>query len=81
MQATNGLAYAFRLRTRVIGYATAIALALTALALALAPTARAASAPHTTYLGLGDSVTFGYSQELFHETSPKRIRQLSPEGM
>ena len=77
MQATNGLAHAFRLRTRVIGYAAVIALALSALVLALAPTARAASAPHTTYLGLGDSVAFGYSQELFNE----RIRQLSPEGM
>jgi len=80
MQATNGLAHAFRLRTRVIGYAAVIALALSALVLALAPTARAASAPHTTYLGLGDSVAFGYSQELFNENFPEENPAAFPGG-
>ena len=80
MQATNGLADVFRLRTRVIGCATVIALALSALALALAPTARAAVAPHATYLGLGDSVTFGYSQELFNENFPEENPEAFPGG-
>ena len=70
MQAMNGLAEVFRLRTRLIGYATVLGLALSALMFALAPTARAAVLPHATYLGLGDSVAFGYSQELFNENFP-----------
>jgi len=80
MQATNGLAYAVRWRTRVIGCATVIALALSALALALAPTAKAAVAPHATYLGLGDSVAFGYSQELFNENFPTENPEAFPGG-
>ena len=80
MQATNGLADVFRLRTRVIGCATVIALALSALALALAPTAKAAVAPHATYLGLGDSVAFGYSQELFNENFPTENPEAFPGG-
>jgi lysophospholipase L1-like esterase len=55
------------MRTRVIGCAAAIALALSALVLAVAPTARAAEPPRKTYLALGDSLAFGYSQQLFNE--------------
>jgi hypothetical protein len=70
MQATNGLAEGFRSRTRVIWCATAVALALSALVLAFASSARAAEPPRKTYLGLGDSLAFGYSQQLFNENFP-----------
>jgi len=70
MQATYGLAVLSRSRTRLIGCSIAIALALSALMLALASTARAAEPPHKTYLGLGNSLAFGYSQEIFNENYP-----------
>jgi hypothetical protein len=69
MQAMHGGADLLRLRTRVIGCAMAVALALSALVL-FAPNARGAEPPLKTYLATGDSVTFGYSQQLFNENSP-----------
>jgi hypothetical protein len=63
MQAMNGSAFR---RTRVIGCTMAIVLALSALV--FASTASAKPVPvNQTYLGLGDSLAFGYSQQLFNE--------------
>jgi hypothetical protein len=69
MQAMNGFAFS-RLRRRVIGYSLALALALAALAMVLASSASATEPAHKRYLALGDSVAFGYSQELFNENFP-----------
>jgi hypothetical protein len=71
MQATHGLAALSRSRTRLIAGLMAITLALAALMLALASPARAAEPPQKVYLGVGDSLTFDYSQELFNEFYPK----------
>jgi lysophospholipase L1-like esterase len=66
MKATNGLVVLFRSRTRLIGCSMAIALMLSALA--FASTAGAAKTPKPeTYLALGDSLAFGYSQQLYNE--------------
>jgi len=69
MQAMNGFAFC-RLRTRAVGYSIAIALALASLMVVFASSARAAEPPLKNYLALGDSVAFGYSQELFNENYP-----------
>ena len=69
MQATNGSSVPFSSRNRLIGCAMALMLALSALA--FASTARAETTPVTqTYLALGDSLAFGYSQQLFNENIP-----------
>jgi lysophospholipase L1-like esterase len=63
MQAMNGSAFR---RTRLIGSVMAIVFALSALA--FASTASAKPAPVSkSYLALGDSLAFGYSQQLFNE--------------
>jgi lysophospholipase L1-like esterase len=55
---------------RGLGRPLALIVALVALvALTLAPTA-GASKPHQTYLALGDSLAFGYSQAKFNELFP-----------
>jgi lysophospholipase L1-like esterase len=61
----NGLAVPARLRTLVLGCAIAAALALSATV--LAATAGAARPPHEGYLAIGDSLAFGFSQQLFNE--------------
>ncbi len=65
MQATHGLVASFRSRTRLIGCLMAIALTLSALVFASAASAKAPI--KETYLALGDSLAFGYSQQLFNE--------------
>jgi len=67
MQATNGFAFLFRLRTRVIGCSMVIAMALSALVFA---SGASAATPPATYVGTGDSLAFGYSQQLFNENFP-----------
>jgi hypothetical protein len=65
MSATNGLARSLRTRSRLIGCCMAAVLALFALG---AATAGATPVPvKETYLALGDSLAFGYSQQLFNE--------------
>jgi lysophospholipase L1-like esterase len=67
MQATKGLAVSFRSRARLIGCLMAL---VAFVAMALAPTAGAAKAPkEETYLALGDSLAFGYSQQLYNENA------------
>jgi lysophospholipase L1-like esterase len=65
MRSSNGVAVAARLRTLVLVWAIAAALALSATV--LAATASAAKPPHEGYLAIGDSLAFGYSQQLFNE--------------
>jgi hypothetical protein len=65
MQATNGFSVLSRSRTLVIGCSAAIALMLSALL--LASTASAAKPARQGYLAIGDSLAFGYSQQLFNE--------------
>src|SRR5450759_5293463 len=62
MQATNGSAVSVRSRGRLIGCCMALVMALGAVV--LAPAANAATPP-PTYLALGDSLAFGYTQEKF----------------
>lgn len=65
MQAMNGSAGSRRSRGRLIGCCMALALLVTAL---FASSASAAKVPVThTDLAIGDSLAFGYSQQLFNE--------------
>jgi lysophospholipase L1-like esterase len=66
MQATNGSAVSFRSRGRLIGCFMALALALSALIFAPASanaTTQHPAEPVTTYLALGDSLSFSYTEE------------------
>lgn len=68
MQAMNGSA-SVRSRGRLIGCCMALALAVSAFV--LAPVAGAAAPPPTTtYLALGDSLAFGYTQVKHTENAP-----------
>jgi lysophospholipase L1-like esterase len=65
MHATKGLPVSLRTSGRLIG---CVALALALSAMVFASTASAKPRPIThTYLSLGDSLAFGYSQQLFNE--------------
>lgn len=76
MKAMNG---SVRVRGRLIGCVFALALALSALA--FAPVAANAAAPTvTTYLALGDSITFGYTQEKFNAHYPNEAPSYFEEG-
>ena len=64
MQAKNGFDVPARARGRVIGCAVAL------VALAVMMFAPSANAETTTYLALGDSISFGYTQEKFDVNFP-----------
>jgi lysophospholipase L1-like esterase len=64
MSAMNGSAVSLRAGRRVIGCCFAVALALAAFV--FAPVSANAAAPKTTtYLALGDSISFGFTEERF----------------
>jgi hypothetical protein len=65
MRSMHGLAVPARLRTLVLG--CAIATGLTLSATIFAAGASATKPPHEGYLAIGDSLAFGYSQQLFNE--------------
>jgi hypothetical protein len=68
MSAKNGSAVSCRKRGRLIGCSVAVVFALSAV---FAAGAGAVNPPVTkSYLALGDSVAFGYSQQLFNENYP-----------
>jgi lysophospholipase L1-like esterase len=70
----------FRSRNRSIGGSLALVLALVACA-ALAPVAGARNAhPVSTYLALGDSISFGYSEQVFNENFPNDSPSYFEEG-
>jgi hypothetical protein len=64
MSAKNGLAVSFRRRGRLIGCCVALVCAVSAL---FASSAGAVVPVTSSYLALGDSLAFGYSQQLFNE--------------
>jgi lysophospholipase L1-like esterase len=79
MQATNGSAVSFRTRGRVIGCTMALALALSALV--FAPVTANAQEPKTvTYLALGDSISFGYTEERYNNHFPTESPSYFEEG-
>jgi hypothetical protein len=68
MSATNGSAVSFRKRSRLIGCSVAIVVALSAI---FASGAGATPVPiKESVLAVGDSLAFGYSQQLFNENYP-----------
>lgn len=83
MSATEGFPAAIRTRARLIGRPPALAIALVGLmALALAPAAgaRSGTPPVSTYLALGDSISFGYSEQVFNENFPNESPSFFEEG-
>jgi len=80
MQATNGSAISFRTRGRLIGCLMALVLALSALV--FAPAAANAQPPPggPIYMALGDSISFGYSQQKFNENYPTESPSRFEEG-
>ena len=76
MTATNGSATPTRRRGRVLGSIAVLALALAALVIAPA----AANATTTTYLALGDSISFGYTAEKFGVNFPNEAPAYFEEG-
>jgi lysophospholipase L1-like esterase len=83
MQAMNGSAVPVRSRGRLIGCCMALALALTALV--FAPAAANAFEPvaptTTTYLALGDSISFGYTAEKNKLYLPNESPSFYEEGV
>jgi lysophospholipase L1-like esterase len=79
MKATNGFAVPRHRHGRLIGCCIALACALTAFV--LAPAGANAQAPATTtYLALGDSISFGYSEERFNLHFPTESPSYFDEG-
>ena len=79
MQATHGSAVSFRTRGRLIGTLMVFALAFSALVFA-PQAANAQAPPTTTYLALGDSISFGYSEERFNIHYPTESPSYFEEG-
>ena len=75
MSAKHGLAGLFRVRGRLIGCCMTLALAA---GLVIAPAA--ANAETTTYVALGDSISYGYSQERFNVNFPNEAPAYFEEG-
>jgi lysophospholipase L1-like esterase len=82
MQATHGSAVSSRTRGRLFGCLMALTLALSAVV--MAPAANAAKTegapPTSTYVALGDSISFGYSQERFDIHFPTEAPKYFEEG-
>jgi lysophospholipase L1-like esterase len=79
MPAKNGAVAARRVGGRLIGCCIAVALVLSALM--LAPGAASAQAPPTsTLLSLGDSISFGYTEEKFNLHFPTESPSYFEEG-
>jgi lysophospholipase L1-like esterase len=81
MQATNGSAVSFRTRWRLIGCLMALALAASALVFAPASASAGTAPPTTTYLALGDSISFGYTEERFNIHFPTESPSYFEEGV
>jgi lysophospholipase L1-like esterase len=79
MSAMNGSTVALRLSRRAAGCCVALAFALSAFVLAPV-SAHAAAPPTTTYLALGDSISFGYSEERFNLHFPTESPSYFEEG-
>jgi lysophospholipase L1-like esterase len=80
MSATNGSAVTFRSRKALVGCCMVLVLAIAAL-VAVPAGASAKTAPTvSTYLALGDSISFGYSEEKFDLNSPNESPSYFEEG-
>jgi lysophospholipase L1-like esterase len=80
MAAMNGSAASFHGYGRLLGCCTALALMLAAFV--LAPVTANAQEPKTsTYLALGDSISFGYSEERFNNHFPTDSPSYFEEGV
>ncbi len=81
MLASHGFPGSTRSRRHPTLRPFALALGLIALvAMALAPSAGARTAPVSTYLALGDSISFGYSEQVFDENAPNESPSYFEEG-
>jgi lysophospholipase L1-like esterase len=81
MQAKHGSAASRRSQARLVGCCMALVLALTAMVFAPAAANAAGAAPATTtYLALGDSISFGYTQERFNIHYPTESPSYFDEG-
>jgi lysophospholipase L1-like esterase len=78
MQAKHGLSALARKRGRLLGCCMTLALALSGLM--LAPGGASAQPTKTTYLALGDSISFGYSEERFNVNYPNEAPAFFEEG-
>jgi lysophospholipase L1-like esterase len=79
MQAMHGLRVSLRKRGRLVGCCAVLALALSAMVIAPAG-ANAAAEPTTTYLALGDSISFGFTAEKFAIHKPNESPSYFEEG-
>jgi lysophospholipase L1-like esterase len=79
MKAKNGSAVSLLSRGRLIGSCMALVLALSALLFGSAA-AQAVAPPTTTYLALGDSISFGYTAEKFGLHEPNDSPSYFEEG-
>jgi lysophospholipase L1-like esterase len=81
MQAKHGSAASLRSQGRLIGCCMALVFALTAMVFAPAAANATGAAPETTtYLALGDSISFGYSEERFNLHYPTESPSYFDEG-
>jgi lysophospholipase L1-like esterase len=80
MHAMNGSAGTLRSRGRLIGCCMALVFALSAL---IAPAFASAAPPPEpkTFLAVGDSISFGYSQQKFNENFPSEAPSFFEEGV
>jgi lysophospholipase L1-like esterase len=79
MSAMNGSAVPARARGRLVGFCMALALLLAAFV--LAPVSANAQEPTTTtYVALGDSISFGYTAERFNNHYPTESPSYFEEG-
>jgi hypothetical protein len=75
MSAKNGLAVSFRTRGRLIGFCAVLALVISGLV-----GASAASAETSNYVASGDSISFGYTAEVFNINFPNESPNYFNEG-
>ncbi len=80
MQAMNGSAVSFRSKGRLVGCLMVLVLALSAIVLAPG-VANAQEPATTTYLALGDSISFGYTAERFNNHFPTESPSFFEEGV
>jgi lysophospholipase L1-like esterase len=81
MQAMNGSAGTARSHGRLIGCCVALVLALSALALAPLSAGAATPPEQKAYVAIGDSISFGYSQQKFNENYPTEAPIFFEEGL
>jgi lysophospholipase L1-like esterase len=79
MQAMHGFAVSVRKRGRLVGCCAVLALALSAMLIAPVG-ANAEAEKTTTYLALGDSLSFSYTQEKFNIHKPNESPSYFEEG-